>query len=279
MKRTSKYLIILLTMFIICSFFMGCKPKGDPNEVISSYYDNIKSEKFDDAYEVLASINQSQWAKEDYEEIEKYQMEFNPMKDYSLDKIAQYNEKDIDGVNFKNVVEYNVTEKIHNNYSDKDIDNEYTRYVVDDGGEWKVYKSEMDDPQQKLSEAIFWVALLYEDGKGGKDQDLNKAATLLNDSVTKESVYEGAYYEFGVVLCKLQRFDESISNINSYLECIDDDKSKSNAFNVLGLDYEGKEEYSKAKDYFNEAIQLDDNNQYAKTNLQQLEQLLKLGIS
>lgn len=274
-KILSKVAIISL---IILSFgFSGCAPKGDPAQVLNDYYDNIKNGNAEAAYEDLANASKKNFQKEDFIKWVKTQSESYPFKSAKLDKSNEYKNKKLDSIVYKNAVEFNVIDSSHDNYNNKDTSVNYKRYVVNDNGKWKVYR-EKENGKDVLADSMNDLAWMYIDGKG-KDKDLNQAASILNESIKVNPSYNATYYALASAYCTLERYEESISAVNRYINNAKSNEDKSDAYNILGLDYKGKEDYGNAKKYFNQAIQLNSNNQYAKTNLQQLQQLEQLNSS
>ncbi|PRR85961.1 Tetratricopeptide repeat protein [Clostridium luticellarii] len=269
LKKVILVLGIMVTM-IFAVGLMGCAPKGDPSQVLNDYYDNIKSGDAEAAYNTLADASKKNFKKDDFVKWVKAQAEYETLKSVKIQKNDEYKNKELDGITYKNAVKFNVTENEHSNYENKDTPIKYKRYVVNDNGQWKVYR-EKENGKDMLSDAIIDLASMYAEGKG-KDKDLNQAASILNESVKANSSYAPTYYALASVYYNLERYDESISAANKYLSNTKDEKNRSDEYNVLGLDYKGKKDYTNAKKYFNQAIQLNPNNQYAKTNLQQLIQ-------
>lgn len=265
-----KILVIIGVFLISIIIFAGCAPKGDPSKVLNSYYDNIKNGNPEDAYNTLADASKKNFEKDDFVKWSKVQGEYETLKNINIKKNAEYKNKVLDGNTYKNAVEFDVDETEHGNYYNKDEHAKYKRYVVNDNGQWKVYR-EKENGKDVLADSMDDLASMYADGKG-KEKDLNQAATILNDSVKISPKYNKTYYALAAVYCELERYDESISNVNKYINNVKANKDKADAYNILGLDYKGKKDYESAKKYLNQAIQLDPNNQYAKTNLQQLSQ-------
>lgn len=280
MKNIIKFTVCFSLLIFLGVGGIGCstRPKGDPLEVIKNYYENVKNNKSDESYELLANENKAQFEKDDFAKLHNLKMQSAPLKETKIEKTNEYKDKDINGTKYKNVVEFNVTETLHDAYDDKDVNNQYKRYVVSEDGNWKLCSSdEKTDIKEDIAKEMARVSGMYIDGRG-QTKDLNKAASILTEAVSIKTEYAQTYYILGTTLSKLGRYDESINNIQEFLNKTNDDKGKSDAYNVLGVDYEVKKDYSKAKENYNKAIELDNNNQYAKTNLERVNNLSKLGF-
>ncbi|MCH3963005.1 MAG: tetratricopeptide repeat protein [Clostridium sp.] len=265
-----KKISIIIGTLLISLAFVGCAPKGDPSQVLNDYYDNIKNGDAKAAYNTLADASKKNFKKDDFVKWVNAQSEVYTFKGAKLDKGNEYKDKKLDGIVYKNAVEFNVVDTSHDNYNDKNTTAKYKRYVVNDNGKWKVYR-EKENGKDVLAGSVIDLASMYAEGKG-KSIDLNQAASILNESVKTNPNYSPTYYALSSVYCNLERYDESINAANKYLNNVKDEKNKSDTYNILGIDYKGKKDYAKAKKYFSQAIQLNPNNQYAKTNLQQLSQ-------
>jgi tetratricopeptide (TPR) repeat protein len=267
--------ILLLLIILIFTFGLaGCAPKGDPTKVLNNYYDSIKSQNAENAYADLCEESKKDFNKSDFSKWLDVQSQVEILKNTKITKLNEYQNKKIGDTTYKNAVEFNIIENEHSNYDNKDAPVNYKRYVVNDNGQWKIYR-EKENSKETLLKAMNCLAWMYIDGKG-KDKDYNQAASILNEAVKIYSKYNDIYYSLAYVYGALQRYDESIEAANKYLQSANDNKEKSDGYNVLGLDYESKKDYEKAKKYFDQAVQLNSNNQYAKTNLEQLNQLNSL---
>lgn len=262
--------IIKISALIIFSFiFIGCVPKEDPSIIINSYYDNVKNSSYEAIFNTLSAASQKQCSKDDFINWQTTQNEVTKLKDVKITKKNENKNMELDGTTYKNVVEFEITETLHYNYDDKDDNLTYSRYVVNDNGEWKVYRDNADVKERLLS-AMNSLASMYQDGKG-KDKNLNEAATILNDAIQKDSEYQWTYYNLGRVYLELGRLDESLNMVNTFLNKDIDDQSKSDAYNVLGVIYENKFDYAQSKENYQKAIELNPNNQYARTNLERVK--------
>lgn len=267
-KHINKIYLFILLIFTFS--LVGCMPKGDPNEVINKYYQSIKDGNPEGAYETLSEASKKNFSKEDFVEWQNVEKEVSLLKDTKIEKTNEYKNKELDGIKYKKVVEFNVSEKIQDFYNNKEDTISYKRNVVNDNGTWKVYR-EKENGEEVLAGAYNKLACMYIDGKG-KDRNLNEAAIILNNSLKKNPNFFSNYYSLGFTYVGLRRYDDAINAINSYLLKEKDNEWRSNGYNILGNAYLGKENFSKAKECYNQAIKLDANNQYAKTNLELIKQ-------
>lgn len=266
-KKFNKVSLILGFTFIILLSFIGCAPKGDPSQVLNSYYQNIKDGDIEGAYDKLSEASKKNFSKEDFIKWQDVQKQIYVLKESKVDKANEFKEKELDGIKFKNVVEFSVVEKTHNVYENKEDTLSYERYVVNDNGSWKIYRGE-ENGKEIVAEALNILACLYIDGKGNKPKDLNQAAIILNEALKYSKDNVGVNYALARTYGELKRFDEAIEPANKYIEKSSDNNQKSDGYNLLGVIYESKNNFNKSIECYNKAIQLNPNNQYAKTNLE-----------
>jgi len=65
--------------------------------------------------------------------------------------------------------------------------------------------------------------------------------------------------------------DDALGSINTFLSKETDNKKKSDGYNVLGSIYVAKNNINDAKVAYNKALELNPDNEYAKTNLASLK--------
>lgn len=267
MKKNS---IVSLLILIFCSFLLiGCKPKGDPAAVINSYYQNIKDGKYESAYNLLSEKSMSYVNLKDFLTWQTLSIEAYKLKNIDIQKVKEYKNKVIDGVKYKNVIEFNSIEKVQDFYKDREETGSYTRYVVNENGVWRIYRG-LENGKTRVANLYNIVAWMYLDGKG-KEKNLNEAATTFNKGLEYDNNVYDLYYGLGVTYLSLGRFDDSINASDKYLSLEKENSGKSSAYNVKGLDYMYKGINNKAKEMFNKSIELDPNNEYAKSNLASLK--------
>ena len=272
MNRLRQFLLLSL-IFLSFILLTACGvPSGDPKEVLNKYYENVKNGNFESAYEVLAEQNKKNISKEDFILYEQLNNEIMRLKNFKIEKVRDLKEIKLGGTPYKYATEFNVTEIIEDYYDDKkEKSNNFTVFVVDDNGTWKVFKDL--DIKKAISSNLVQLGWMYTEGKG-KDKNFNEAAINFKRALDYDKENADAYYGLGVVYHYSERYDESIAQLNLALAKSDDKAFKSDVYNVLGLSYIGKENYKKAKEAYNKALELNPNNEYAKNNLVQLKEFL-----
>ncbi|KNF10101.1 tetratricopeptide repeat/Sel1 repeat [Gottschalkia purinilytica] len=146
-------------------------------------------------------------------------------------------------------------------------------YVVTEDKEWKVYRlKESFNIDEKIASLYDILGWMYLEGKG-VDKNSNEAISMFNNSVKFDSKDSDYHYDLGYALSEVGRYDESLASLNKCLELSKDDKkSQSSAHNVIGVVYLSNDNIEKAKEHFQKALELNSNNEYAKTNLSALNE-------
>ena len=262
--------LFFLILFVLISIIglIGCSSKIEPLELVNKYFNNIKSNSFDENYDYLSSASKNIWTKENFKEWQCINKEVFPSKDVKIEKTNEYKNKELDGIKYQNVVEYNVTDFYHDNYHDKDENLNLVIYAVNENNQWKIYRGK-EDPKEKISQAKCNLASMYFTGKG-ENKDINKSQDILNESIEENPDYCNSYYLLGIMYGYLQRYDEAIDIIQQNIDKAKSNEDKSNQYYTLGLSYEGKKDYIKAKEYYTQSIEANPDNKDAKNNLAKL---------
>lgn len=264
LKKSKLYMLLLICILLLMP---GCKPKGDPTQVITSYYQNVKDGNFDAAYDCLASDTMNNISKDDFNELQKTNRELWQFKDFKITKVSEQQKETVDGNEYSNVVKFNVIENNLDYYKNKEQSNTVDKYVINDNGNWKLLRS--GNINEDIANNYFRIGGMYSEGKG---KEMNQIAAIenLNKALSKCDIVQ-AHYSLGYVYNKLNRNDEAIEQENIYIEKAPDDKAKSNAYNIIGCAYLGKNDFKQAKASFQKALELNPNNEYAKNNLSRLQ--------
>lgn len=283
-----KNIILLLAIIVTISFLVtGCGSakkeipetkkeeslaiaKRDPADIVTEYNQKINDNNIDAAYDLLANETKQKFSKKDFNKFQELYRQSWQSKEFKIEKVAEYKEKELDGINFKNVVEFNVTDKLKSLYDNKEDSVTYKRYIVNENGTWKLYRDN-ENPKQRIAEELLRLSYMYSQGKGGKAKDFNLSAQVLNEALKYDDSNPKIYYALGLTYEELRRYEEAINTMNICLQKSSDNKFQSNSYNILGTIYEDMNQKNKAIECYSKALELDSNNQYAKTNLQRLK--------
>ncbi|MHC1682652.1 MAG: tetratricopeptide repeat protein [Clostridiaceae bacterium] len=265
-----KKLLSITTSLILLLTLSACqtKPTGNPEEVLYGYYQDIKDNNIDSAYERLSESTKQNFSKEDFTYWQKILKDTEIFEEAKIEKSSESKSKKFDGNTFKDLVEYKVTEKAKDLYKDKEVTSDNTMYVINDNGSWKIYREE--NSKDRIASSLVRLSIMYFDGES-KTQDLNRAETLLNTALSYSENVPGTYYALGLTYYQLKRYDEALDATNKYILEVNEKEIQSYGYNVLGLIYMKKNLMDNARDSFNKAIELNPNNEKAKTNLQKLK--------
>ncbi|NHL37866.1 hypothetical protein FDE95_14910 [Clostridium botulinum] len=141
-KKVNKvsFLFVLILSFTLITL-VGCAPKEDPQEVLNTYYQSIKDNNIEKAYDTLCEQSKKDFKKEDFTKWRNAEKEIYKLKDIKAEKVKEF-KGSLEDIEFKNIVEFNVTEKgeeINDDNENKEQKLEPKIYVVNDNGEWKIY--------------------------------------------------------------------------------------------------------------------------------------------
>lgn len=262
--------VIISTFFILCIIFLsGCgTPKGDPKQVLDNYYQNVKGNNLDAAYNLLTKTNKEKLSKDDFILYMNLNKETSELISIKTTKLKDSKNADIDGNTYKNAVEFDVVEVQKRFFENKESELSYTRSVVNDDGEWKVYI----DKNYKEAIPKFYVLIggMYLDGKG-KDKNLNEAAKYFNKAIDLDKNNLETHYLLAMTYSRLKRYDESNQKANELIGKNPNNDIKSDTYTLMGINCEYEGDLKKAREYYKQAIEINPNNEYAKTNINRLK--------
>lgn len=256
---------MVITALLLSLFGCTSAPKENPEDIIKSYFTDVINGDYEGAYALFAAQVQKNTPKEDYLLLQSIWDYTYQLKSFDVEKTAEYQDRQAGSEVYKNVVEFKVTEHCFDLLENKDVNDTYTRVVVNDGGVWKVYR-EGYEFESSIPEAYLSYAQKYYRGVG-VDKDYNQAVVILKESLGYNPEYPYTYYHLGYLYEELNRVDEAIVSLNTCIEKTTDAAIQSDAYNVLGNCYLDKQDYVKAKESYSKALELNPDNEYAKTNL------------
>ncbi len=268
-RRMGRVVLVVASMLIVLS---GCRPQGEPAEVIEAYYTDILQGDYVAAFEKLTELNQKSFGQEEFVLLQRLYAETTPLKEFKVEKKREVKDLNFNGTNYKYGVVFKVVETTEDYYNGKKESFTYERTVVADNGHWKVLRDE-SSLKSAIARAYDMLGWMYLEGKG-KTRDVNQGAMMFNKAIEMDEQYAPAYYSLAVAYITVGRYDEAIEKAETYLSKAQDPSEQSMAYNVLGLGYSSKGDYVKARDAYKKALELDPKNEYARTNLTAVEAFL-----
>ncbi|APQ71678.1 hypothetical protein RSJ22_12050 [Clostridium botulinum] len=180
-KIFNKISLLFIFMFVVSLTLVGCAPKENPEETLNKYYENIKSGNAGEAYEALCEQSKKDFTEEDFTKWRNTEKEVCELKETKIEKVNEF-KGSLENIEFKNIVEFNATEKVKDLYENKEVEQKHKMYVVNDNGKWKIYLNKKLI-KQLTSNDLTQLARMYMYGTGNKTKDLNKAISLLEEAI------------------------------------------------------------------------------------------------
>ncbi|MGF9904897.1 tetratricopeptide repeat protein [Brevibacillus porteri] len=251
MKR---FTLSLFVIFLISTLY-GCGPKGNPKETLESYYTNVINANYDAAYALLSETDRKATSKEDFALFMQLNAELYKLNGVEVNQAEKNRE----------TIVFDVTEKQHSYMEEKDKSHTYKRLVVVENGEWRVFADKTYG--DSIAGQMVRIGQLHLNGIGEKKESPNEAAIWFNKALKRDSAHNDANFGLALSYMKLGRFEESIDAAKKFVDSETDSIKKSDGLNVLGVSYEAMRYVAKAKEALQKAVELNPDNEYAKTNL------------
>jgi tetratricopeptide (TPR) repeat protein len=223
----------LLLIFFVIILLSGCIPKGDPKEAIDAYNQKVLDCDFASAYELLSGEDQDEVTKEEYIQLQNLNNEITKCISLEAKKVKEYSNQ----FGYKMVTEYEVTETWYSYSEEKEYTSTYLRYVVNDGGKWKVYNE--GNYKNSLATAYIELGWMYLEGKG-KPQNLSEAKKNLEKGLGIAPTNGYGHYLLGKLYNQTQEYDMAIFHAQKALEFATEEDIKEKANDELEKAYQGK---------------------------------------
>ncbi|MCX7922918.1 MAG: tetratricopeptide repeat protein [Clostridia bacterium] len=271
--KINKLKMLTPVFFAILFVFnlIGCSstPEGNPMDLMESYMKNIKSGRFDLAYDLLTQHEKENFGKGDFILLQQLIRDTTTLIDYRIVKDKEHKNAIINTKEYKEAVSFQINSTVKNLYLNKETSITSTGVIVNDGGVWRVNVESEKNINEAISDYYVQIGWMYVDGKG-KDKELSKAANAFNEAVKRNPANGAAYYGLGSAYYYLNNFEESISTVNRGLDKITDSINKSNAYTVLGYSYISTNKVAEAKEAFKKALEFNPENTHAKSGFERL---------
>lgn len=256
-------LISLLTLITLTS--CSNKPNGDPKSFLEGYLQDIKNRDYTSAYGKLCSVSQKDFTEEDYFLFQRLSVQVYETKSTTISNPVEAKNKSIKGTLYNLSIQYTLSDRLKNLYSLETETSTYTKNVVIENGKWRIYWGD-GDIKKAIGYDYYGLGLMYLYGNT-KSQNYNEAIINLKNALKYDSTLNNAYFALGEAYHDVMRYEDSLAALNIFITTKTDDKILSDAYNIIGLDYEGQHLFSSAKSMFQVALQINPDNENAKTNM------------
>ena len=143
----------------------------------------------------------------------------------------------------------------------------YTRYMVSENGQWKVFRGD-EDMESLLGSILIELAYHLITGEG-LPQDLKRGESLLKEAL-EEPDHGEAYYWLGYLSLEEGAYDKVQDYVADYLKGELEKEAQGDAWVLSGSAYEGQGNMEEARKSYEKALAADPGNQYAAERLQSL---------
>lgn len=274
--------ILLLIFFLLGLSAAGCnsspkeETKGEdfshPKLVLDKFYQFLINEEYEQAYDLLASENKKNLAKEDYVLFNTLANETNKLEHYNISSTALEENITLEGVEYQKGATFKVLELYTNDKENKGEPLSYVRKMVYDGQGWHIYYENISNLKKVMSYQFYGRGLKYFRGSGA-EKDLDKAKENFAKAVLYDPNFVDGYFKLGLAYIELEDLAKAIENLNIAIEKGEDNINfTSSVYNNLGVAYSYQNNYAKARECYEKALDLNPNNENAKGNLKKLEQ-------
>lgn len=170
-----KRVVLLFFILSLIAALAGCSPKGDPQETLKTFYNNVMDANYDAAYEILAEADRKATSKEDFVLFMRLNADL-----YKLNGVEI-----IQTDNNSDSVVFDVVEKLLDIDKDKEESVSYKCSVVAENGEWKVFSDKKyGEGIPALQNSIGW---LYINGTKIEGRNENEAAKWFHEALKRDA--------------------------------------------------------------------------------------------
>ncbi|EST56749.1 hypothetical protein T458_02275 [Brevibacillus panacihumi W25] len=250
-----KRVVLLFFILSLIAALAGCSPKGDPQETLKTFYNNVMDANYDAAYEILAEADRKATSKEDFVLFMRLNADL-----YKLNGVEI-----IQTDNNSDSVVFDVVEKLLDIDKDKEESVSYKCSVVAENGEWKVFSDKKyGEGIPALQNSIGW---LYINGTKIEGRNENEAAKWFHEALKRDASYYQAHYGLSIAYASLGRYEEAIAAAKQFVSSTEGKKEQAGGYNVIGICYEVMKDFVKAKEAYQKAVELDPTNENAMASL------------
>ncbi|WP_298200200.1 tetratricopeptide repeat protein [Desulfosporosinus sp.] len=135
-------------------------------------------------------------------------------------------------------------------------------------GEYRIYFDQRRVLSSMAKNHII-IGAMYIDGLG-KDMDLVQGIEHFHKALEIDPTLVDAHYSLGAAYLAKKEWEHAIVEEEAYLTNSQDDEGRGEAYNIIGLAYQEMGDKAKAREAFEQAVQLNQENPFALNHLNEL---------
>lgn len=255
-------LILILLLIAGCS---NNKPKGDPSQVIQDYISSVKNEDYDKAHSLLDKESQERYPLKDFVYMQELFRKVGTLVDSKSVEDQEHENYKVGSEIYEFVVEFTTFETVKDFLGvEKERTEKYKNFVISEGKTWKLYKE--GDVRKRIAQSLVALAWPYVFGDIEK-KNANEAIRLIKESFKYASPEPETHFTLGIAYVMENRLDEARKSVDFILNKSLNAEVISLGYSLQGLIYEAEEDFASAIASYKKAIQKDNQNDFAKSNL------------
>lgn len=258
--------ILLLSGFAI---YREYEAKLPARQITLQYYQDFQAGDDESIYELLHPESREKLGKENImawlEQLrETIELESYEIKDIQLKATIKIDENSIaDGISIQ------VAETNRDLYTSEILSNDIQFFLLrNDQGEYRIY-FDQGRVLSSMAKNHIIIGAMYIDGLG-KEKDLTQGIEHLRKALELEPTLIEAHYSLGVAYLEKREWEQAIVEEETYLTNSQDDEGKGEAYNIIGLAYQEMGDRVKAREAFEQSVQLNPDSLFALSHLNEL---------
>ncbi len=258
--------ILLLSGFAI---YKEYEVRLTAKQMILRYYQDFQAGDDKSIYELLHPESREKLGKENImawmEQLrETIELESFEIKDIQLKDTIRMGENSVaDGISVQ------VSETNRDLYTSEILSSDIQYFLLRNAeGEYRIYFDQRRVLSSMAKNHII-IGAMYIDGLG-KGKDLTQGIEHFQKALEMEPTLIEAHYSLGAAYLAKREWEQAIVEEEAYLTNSQDDEGRGEAYNIIGLAYQEMGDRVKAREAFEQAVQLNPESLFALSHLNEL---------
>lgn len=265
-----KLLIALILIVLLISNLCSCttKPKGEPRDIITGYFQSLIDGDYDKAYSELAATNKKEITLEQFKDWRAVYEKIYNMKSFKITKEKELKDYKYQKNKYDYAIKFTIILKEKDYSNKKEITSEAEKIIVSEDNKWKVLDEE--DYIQKYASSLNTLGWMYLGGQG-QDEDPHTAIQYFKQAIDLKFNDAIVYYNIASAYQDIDDDQNAFEYIEKGIKMKQSKENLSDLYNLKGISCSNMNDIQGAKNAYNKALELNPDNTYAKGNLKDLE--------